>query len=43
MLVLTGTPDGIGAARTPPVFLPAGQVMRTSIAGVGELLTPCAA
>jgi acylpyruvate hydrolase len=42
-LVLTGTPDGIGAARTPPLFLGAGQTMRTSIAGVGELVNRCVA
>jgi acylpyruvate hydrolase len=43
MLVLTGTPDGIGAARTPPVFLAAGQTMRTRIAGLGELVNRCTA
>jgi acylpyruvate hydrolase len=43
MLVLTGTPDGIGAARTPPVFLAPGQTMRTQVAGLGELVTRCIA
>jgi acylpyruvate hydrolase len=37
MLVLTGTPSGIGATRTPPVFLRDGHVMRTTIEGIGVL------
>ncbi len=41
MLVLTGTPSGVGAARKPPVFLRAGQVMRTTIEGIGVLETHC--
>src|ERR1700759_3331368 len=30
-LIATGTPDGVGAARKPPVFLKPGNVLRTSI------------
>ncbi len=41
MLVLTGTPSGVGAARKPPVFLRAGQVMRTTIEGIGVLENHC--
>lgn len=37
MLVLTGTPSGIGGSRTPPVFLRDGQIMRTTIEGIGVL------
>lgn len=42
-LILTGTPDGVGAARTPPVFLTEGQTVRTTIDGVGELMNTCVA
>lgn len=40
-LIATGTPDGVGAGRTPPVFLRDGQVVRTTIEGVGELVNRC--
>lgn len=36
-LIATGTPAGVGLGRTPPVFLKAGQTMRTIIEGIGEL------
>jgi acylpyruvate hydrolase len=39
-LILTGTAGGVGAARTPPVFIRSGQKVRTSIEGVGELVNP---
>lgn len=42
-LIATGTPSGVGAGRTPPVFLKAGQVVRTSIEGLGELVNQCVA
>ena len=37
-LVFTGTPDGVGGAREPPVFIQDGQVVTTRIQGVGELV-----
>ena len=37
-LIFTGTPDGVGAARTPPVFLQDGQVVTTRIEGLGEMV-----
>jgi acylpyruvate hydrolase len=40
-LVATGTPSGVGAGRTPPVFLKAGNVVRTAIEGIGELVNEC--
>jgi acylpyruvate hydrolase len=40
-LVATGTPGGVGAGRTPPVFLAPGRVVRTSIEGIGELRNEC--
>jgi acylpyruvate hydrolase len=42
-LIATGTPAGVGAARTPPVFLRPGQVVRAAIEGIGELLNECVA
>lgn len=37
-VIATGTPGGVGAVRKPPVFLQPGQVVRTAIEGVGELV-----
>lgn len=39
-VVLTGTPAGVGAARTPPRFLTDGDVVEVALAGVGVLTTP---
>lgn len=36
-VILTGTPQGVGAARTPPVFLKHGDEVEVSIAGVGTV------
>lgn len=36
-VVLTGTPSGIGNARTPQVFLKEGDLLVTRIGGLGEL------
>ena len=41
-IIATGTPGGVGAARTPPRFLAAGDVVVTRIAGLGELRNTCA-
>jgi len=40
-LLLTGTPGGVGHAHRPPVYLQAGQVVRTTIEGIGELVNAC--
>jgi 2-keto-4-pentenoate hydratase/2-oxohepta-3-ene-1,7-dioic acid hydratase in catechol pathway len=37
MLIATGTPEGVGFARTPPEFLQPGDVMESEIEGVGRL------
>jgi acylpyruvate hydrolase len=37
-LIFTGTPDGVGGARQPPVFIRDGQVVTTRIEGVGEMV-----
>jgi 2-keto-4-pentenoate hydratase/2-oxohepta-3-ene-1,7-dioic acid hydratase in catechol pathway len=36
-LILTGTPEGVGMARTPPVFLRAGDRIEVEIEGIGTL------
>jgi acylpyruvate hydrolase len=42
-LLVTGTPDGVGDARTPPVYLQPGNVLRTWIEGLGECVNRCVA
>ncbi|WFB35893.1 fumarylacetoacetate hydrolase family protein [Kiritimatiellota bacterium B12222] len=39
-VILTGTPPGVGAGKTPPVYLKAGDVMEAEIAGIGRLRNP---
>jgi len=36
-IIATGTPDGVGFARTPPEFLKPGDMMETEVEGVGLL------
>jgi 2-keto-4-pentenoate hydratase/2-oxohepta-3-ene-1,7-dioic acid hydratase in catechol pathway len=36
-LIATGTPEGVGTVRTPPVYLKAGDVVETGIDGIGVL------
>ena len=36
-MIATGTPDGVGFARTPPEFLKPGDVMETEVQGIGLL------
>lgn len=36
-LIFTGTPEGVGATRTPPQFLRPGDVLETWVDGVGRL------
>jgi acylpyruvate hydrolase len=42
-LIATGTPGGVGNARTPPVYLQPGNVLRTWIEGLGECVNHCVA
>ncbi len=42
-VIATGTPGGVGAARSPKVFLAPGQVLRTVIEGIGECVNRCVA
>jgi len=39
-LILTGTPGGVGRARTPQVYLKAGDRVTVTINGIGRLCTP---
>ena len=39
-VILTGTPHGVGFARTPPVFLKAGDSVTVEIDGIGQLTNP---
>ncbi len=36
-LIFTGTPEGVGATRKPPVFLKPGDVLTTWVEGIGTL------
>ncbi|MGZ8618866.1 MAG: fumarylacetoacetate hydrolase family protein, partial [Actinomycetota bacterium] len=39
-LIATGTPPGVGFARTPPVWLADGDVVEVEIEGIGTLTNP---
>jgi 2-keto-4-pentenoate hydratase/2-oxohepta-3-ene-1,7-dioic acid hydratase in catechol pathway len=36
-VVITGTPAGVGYARTPPVFMKPGDICEVEIEGIGIL------
>jgi len=39
-LIASGTPQGVGFSRKPPVYLTPGDTVRTWISGIGELVNP---
>ncbi|MCH7616099.1 MAG: fumarylacetoacetate hydrolase family protein [Nitrospinae bacterium] len=39
-VILTGTPQGVGFARTPPIFLKGGDQVTIDIEGIGALSNP---
>lgn len=39
-LIFTGTPEGVGATRKPPIFLKPGDVLTTWVDGIGTLANP---
>ena len=39
-VILTGTPHGVGMARTPPVFMKDGDVVSVQIESIGSLTNP---
>ena len=42
-VILTGTPSGVGAGRSPQEFLQVGQVVEATIEGIGTLRNRCIA
>ncbi len=40
-VITTGTPDGVGAFRKPPIFLKDGDVVTVEVEGLGQLTNPC--
>jgi 2-keto-4-pentenoate hydratase/2-oxohepta-3-ene-1,7-dioic acid hydratase in catechol pathway len=42
-VIYTGTPAGVGVARTPPIFLHPGDTVEMEIESIGRLLNPCIA
>jgi acylpyruvate hydrolase len=40
-VISTGTPGGVGGSMTPPVFLRAGQLVETTIEGIGTCRNLC--
>ena len=39
-LIATGTPGGVGAARTPPLWLQAGDTVEVDVDAIGVLKNP---
>jgi 2-keto-4-pentenoate hydratase/2-oxohepta-3-ene-1,7-dioic acid hydratase in catechol pathway len=39
-LIATGTPPGVGSARTPPVWLEDGDEVTIEVEGIGALTNP---
>jgi len=39
-VILSGTPQGVGFARTPPRWLKAGDEVTVEIEGIGKLTNP---
>lgn len=39
-IISTGTPSGVGFARTPPEFLKPGDILETEIEGIGVMRNP---
>lgn len=39
-VILTGTPEGVGFTRQPPLFLKAGDLITVEIEGIGRLSNP---
>ena len=39
-IISTGTPEGVGFARTPPEFMKPGDLLETEIEGIGVLRNP---
>ena len=42
-IISSGTPEGVGFARTPPEFMKAGDLLETEIEGIGVMRNPIGA
>jgi 2-keto-4-pentenoate hydratase/2-oxohepta-3-ene-1,7-dioic acid hydratase in catechol pathway len=42
-LIMTGTPEGVGYTREPPIYLRPGDAITVAIDGIGELTNPVCA
>ncbi len=42
-VILTGTPEGVGYARTPPLWLKPGDTIQVNVEGIGTLSNPVVA
>jgi 2-keto-4-pentenoate hydratase/2-oxohepta-3-ene-1,7-dioic acid hydratase in catechol pathway len=42
-VIYTGTPGGVGVSRKPPVFLKPGDVLVSTIDGIGTTTNRCVA
>jgi 2,4-diketo-3-deoxy-L-fuconate hydrolase len=40
-LIFTGTPEGVGSGRTPPVYLHPGDEVVSTIEGIGAIRQRC--
>jgi len=41
-VIATGTPEGVGARRTPPLWMKPGDVVEVEVSGIGTLRNPVA-
>src|SRR5690606_11183611 len=37
-VIATGTPSGVGFSRKPPIYLKNGDIVKTRVEGIGELV-----
>ena len=42
-IIASGTPSGVGFTRQPPIYLRPGDILRTWVEGIGELVNPVVA
>jgi 2-keto-4-pentenoate hydratase/2-oxohepta-3-ene-1,7-dioic acid hydratase in catechol pathway len=40
-VIFTGTPGGVGVSRKPPLFLKSGDIITTTLTGIGTLTNHC--
>ena len=41
-IIATGTPEGVGVAMEPPVFLKPGDIVRCEVQGIGSIINKAA-